>query len=200
MKRLYEKLITVFIFSIIIVTVIICFAACDDNTYDNDGNSENKQLIFAEGTTIDDVLEMFNQGIVESCTMQEYENGVLDTIYKCNGEIWFNSSFEEWSIYAVDEHKFYGITDIDGEIKYEWLPMDSDTNAVDNMKENMLNILQFDNFKDISVNANSVNITIESSHGDTYEYIWTDFNNTYLSIPQEYSNYKELATEGIWAN
>ncbi|MDE6302284.1 MAG: hypothetical protein K2M36_01675 [Clostridia bacterium] len=206
MKKFSKTLLSIFAVCISIVTMLCCFVACDnnDNSADSDDNDlgiEGNQLTFVEGTTISDILEMFDNGTITSCTYKCAKNGETVFLDKWNEFIWYGIDFtlregqseglEMWTIWDENEQKCFAIDVQDGNVKYSVLKHWTSSSVIDNMKVSIELLSSSDYANSIIINNNSISIITQ----ENVIFSWFDFNCTKVSIPDEYKNYKELAVE-----
>lgn len=194
-----KRIISITVMVLAVLMLAVCLVACDD---DNDPN--DKPLTFAEGTTIDDVIRMLEDGTITSCTQKFYSKESGEYVLFNKAEINNNNlavsymfdidgnemeAYRMYTIFSPEEGKEYYIGNLqassDG-VGYYW--RNSDNKPINEIKD----LLSGD---EIDVN----NIVIDQNT-ITYTYgfakiVISDINSTTVQLPDKYSNYKELAVE-----
>ncbi|MCM1306600.1 MAG: hypothetical protein NC037_02875 [Bacteroides sp.] len=197
-------------FLAIIVCVLIAVAsiglvACGDKG--NSGLKEN-QLTFAEGTTIEDIYAMFENGEINSLTVRmimETDDMTQENEIKIDGNLSVErmyangvelETYISYSVYEQDEHRVYTIVNpyaSSMEKDYFWQITEEDfiTETLEMVRGRI-----GDN--EVTISATSVECRVNAGGDLPLKLILQDFNCTTESLPSEYSNYKELAQEKNW--
>ncbi len=202
MKTKGRKILYAFIAVIFIVMAVSSLCACDD-----DGQNKNaKSLTFLEGTTVDDIIRMIDNETIKSYTNDIYVKVSNDFVLVKKGSISDNIAvsytFDEssgnlmqeyttYTVFSPEEGKVYIIGNLQAsslEKGYYW--ENSDKKPVDELKEWLLIRDNID--ARISIDKDTITIYVDALFT---KIVISDFNNTTVRLPNEYSNYKALAVE-----
>lgn len=205
MKTKGRKILYAFIAVIFIVIAVSSLYACDDDT----DTLVYEPLTFEEGTTLEEVLEMFEDGRIENCTVEAnyYINGEHDLygVLKANKSIFYRYSDsytekiteEEYMIYSDEDAKVYYIDDfvqIGAECftDYEWYEHALYDDAMGWMLESLYQIFNDDELSIIVIEGSEIKVSDE--RGETKYRIY-DMNATQIAVSQKYADYKQLAVK-----
>lgn len=193
MKKSTGKYFRIAAICLLLILASLCLFACDNGS----------GFRFKTGTKVNDVLKMFDDGTVTSCAYTEsstYSKTGYTSVksYEATKTILhykWDDDYEKWTVYDLEENKIYTI-DVLPFVSYSWQPIASwdDQTALEGLRNMLANTSQY--ASEISIKGSTVTMeeTVRLSTSTTkVQYVWSDFNNIQLSLPEEYANYKALA-------
>lgn len=193
MKKAVRSIFLTASICLLVVLSAAVFVACDKG-----GRPTNSEFAFANGTTVADVLSMFDNGKIKSCTLQVKEEfgGVKEvSTVKCTDKIWYSlGSYgkEEWNIYDFADKKLYEIIPESGKVEYNWYELKDGESPLANMKSSLEDVSKMSTIVTTIIDSKSITITIAKGNINV-NYVWSDFNCTNALLPLEYADFKAQA-------